>query len=189
MKYLPKALIAARALLGPCFVQAVRGGNTGWAAVIYTLGLLTDIFDGIIARRLGVATLALRLADGYVDIWFYACAGYAIFFTGLPHARLFIPLGIAIILQLASWAYCWSRFGKITSYHSLLAKVTGLAFFVSMLVLLLAESDMAFFWALWLFCINIIEEIAMTAVLPEYHHDIWNLKKALDIRKATGKTD
>jgi phosphatidylglycerophosphate synthase len=46
-------------------------------AVCLATAFLSDVFDGIAARRLGVATTALRRLDSAADTVFYVAAAYA----------------------------------------------------------------------------------------------------------------
>jgi CDP-diacylglycerol--glycerol-3-phosphate 3-phosphatidyltransferase len=86
-------------------------------------------------------------------------------------------------LQAFSWLLCLVRFGKITSYHSMLAKLTGLSLLTGILYLLIAGAILPLACALWVFVVNLIEEITMTVMLPKYHHDVWNLKAARMLRR------
>lgn len=47
------------------------------AVVLLSLGLLTDIFDGIIARHLNISTQKLRRLDSTVDQIFFISVGVA----------------------------------------------------------------------------------------------------------------
>jgi phosphatidylglycerophosphate synthase len=184
MKWIPALLVAARVVLAPVIAWLLIGHRAGFAGWLYVVAVVTDIYDGVIARRLGIDTLRLRLADGCADIWLFIClfvglwSGYRALITPLGW-----PFGTAMVLQALSWAFCFWRFGKMTSYHSLLAKLTGLALLIGILVLLFAGTAVALAVALWIFVLNLLEEITMTAVLRRYHHDVWNLRAALRLRK------
>ncbi|HOY97688.1 MAG TPA: CDP-alcohol phosphatidyltransferase family protein, partial [Catalimonadaceae bacterium] len=74
MTKLPIALIYSRLVLG-ILVMVLSLNHVEhyrvMAIVILTTGLLTDIFDGIIARRLNVSTQTLRRLDSTVDQVFF----------------------------------------------------------------------------------------------------------------------
>src|ERR1700761_4270401 len=77
---IPAGLVAfwALAVLG---VLALGWTGHGTAlAVLILLATLSDIFDGIAARRLGVSTPALRRADSIVDLVFWLATIAALFF-------------------------------------------------------------------------------------------------------------
>jgi len=69
---IPASLTLLRLFLGPlalwlAFTDAPRSVY----AVILVAGLLSDYFDGVLARRLGVAREWLRRLDSTVDVIFY----------------------------------------------------------------------------------------------------------------------
>jgi len=183
VRQIPALLVALRIVLAPVIAWLLiqqRAGIAGW---LYIAAVPSDIYDGVIARRLGVVTLRLRLADGCADICLFVClvvglwSGYRALITPLAW-----PFGTAMILQVLSWSFCFWRFGKMTSYHSFLAKLTALSLLLGILALLFAGTSIPLAIALWIFVASLLEEIAMTAVLRSYHHDVWNFAAALRLR-------
>ena len=184
MKSIPALLVASRIVLAPVIAWLLIHQQATLAGWLYIAAVLSDIYDGVIARKLGVVTLRLRLADGCADIWLFVCLGMGLWFGYrswiLPLAW---PFGTAMVLQIASWVFCFGKFRKITSYHSFLAKLTGLVLLLGILALLFAETPVPLMIALWVFVVSLIEEIAMTAMLQHYHHDVWNLAAAWRLRR------
>lgn len=184
VKSIPALLVALRVVLAPIIAWLLTQHRAGFAGGLYIAAVLSDIYDGVIARRLGVVTLRLRLADGCADLWLYLCllvglwSGYRTLVA--PLAR---PFAMAMILQVLSWAFCFWRFGKMTSYHSLLAKLTALSLLAGILALLFVGTPIPLTMALWILVASLIEEIAMTAISRRYHHDVWNLAAALRLRR------
>lgn len=70
-KHIPAALIAFRAFM--ILVVPILGwyGHGPLLAQVILAATLSDIFDGIIARRLSVSTTNLRKADSTVDLFFW----------------------------------------------------------------------------------------------------------------------
>lgn len=189
IKSIPALLVASRVLLAPVIAWLLIHQRPAVAGWLYVAAVLSDIYDGVIARKLGVSTLRLRLADGCADVWLFVCLGVGLWFGYrvwvLPLAW---PFGTAMVLQVVSWAFCFWRFGKMTSYHSFLAKLTGLTLLLGILALLFTETPVPLIIALWIFVVSLVEEIAMTAVLPRYQHDVWNLAAAWRLRRADRET-
>src|SRR5436853_7827419 len=82
MKKLPKILIFSRLCLGIVLVtlSLMHINNYNIIAVIlFSIGLLTDIIDGIIARRLNISTQKLRRMDSTVDQIFFILVAIATF--------------------------------------------------------------------------------------------------------------
>ncbi|HXT32481.1 MAG TPA: CDP-alcohol phosphatidyltransferase family protein, partial [Vicinamibacterales bacterium] len=75
----PELLIAFRAGCAPLiFVLACFGFPGPLLAAVLGAAFLSDVFDGVIARRLGIATAGIRRADTLVDTFFYVAAGAAL---------------------------------------------------------------------------------------------------------------
>ena len=68
----PLALTASRLVLGPVLLLvAWRHPEPGaWLAAGVVVGFLTDLFDGIVARRLNVSSPNLRRFDSQTDLVF-----------------------------------------------------------------------------------------------------------------------
>ncbi len=74
-KSIPLALTLLRALLAPVvLLHGYFGGLPEAFAVCLIAAFLSDYFDGVIARRLGVATPGLRRLDSAADSVFYLAA-------------------------------------------------------------------------------------------------------------------
>src|SRR4051812_30704315 len=77
---IPAALIFLRLLIGFTIICLciARVDNYKTATIILlSIGLLTDIFDGIIARRLNVSTQRLRRLDSTIDQIFFISVAVA----------------------------------------------------------------------------------------------------------------
>jgi CDP-diacylglycerol---glycerol-3-phosphate 3-phosphatidyltransferase len=184
LRWTPWALVAFRVAVAPALSILLLHAHVNAAAVLFVLAVLSDIFDGVIARRLGVATLQLRLADSYADMWLYLWFGSAILLALHAEVAGLAPVFFLMLgLQLCSWGFCLWRFRRWCSYHSWLSKLTGLLLGAGILVLLLGGGVMLLGAALWVFALAAAEEIAMTAVLQHYHHDVRHLGQALRLRR------
>jgi len=70
---IPFLLIYSRILLGviiPIVLLLNIGYATQIASELIIIGLLTDVFDGIIARIMGISSESLRVWDSNVDQFF-----------------------------------------------------------------------------------------------------------------------
>ena len=94
MKNLPIGLIYFRLYSGILILTLSFFDSEYYAAitaVLFSLGLLSDIFDGIIARRLRVATQKLRRLDSLVDQVFFTCVTLALFAKWPGFSRITPP--------------------------------------------------------------------------------------------------
>ena len=171
---IPALLIAARILLGPLLFGLVLT-NQGPALILAALiaAMLSDIFDGVIARRMKIATERLRVADSYTDAWFFVWVGAAIW-RAVPQLveDYRLPLLTELALQLASYAYDLVRYRRISSLHAYSAKLWAITLFIA------AGSLLAFHYGppIWLTfafgLVSFFDALAIKLILPGWHHDV-----------------
>ena len=149
-------------------------------------GFLSDVFDGILARRLGVATPRLRRLDSAADTLFYlAVAACAWRLSPQALARRAGLLGLLVALELTRYALDWLRFRREASYHTLSAKLFGLLLFLGCFALLALGSDNATLTAaLWCGIFSDLEGVAISLTLQQWRTDVPTLWHALTWRRA-----
>lgn len=148
-----------------------------------SLAFLSDLLDGMIARRLKIVTTKLRVLDSYIDIVFYICLITSIYLTySTIISRFYFPAILVVLLQLINWSVSLIKFGRLTSYHSYLAKLRALALFIA-IALLFLFSQTVFLWvSICLACISNIEGVIISLILPKWHYDVWTIGVAIKIR-------
>ena len=187
MRRLPAYLVALRAVLGPLvLVAAWRGMPRGVIIAAMAAAFVSDIFDGVVARRIGVVTEKLRVADSRVDLIYYICIAAAIWRTHPEIVEAYrVPLAAIILFQVLSWGVDLVKFGRIASFHAYMAKAWGLSLFVASVSILGFGQTGPFLWiAIVIGFIGNIEGIAMVCILPEWQHDVLSLRHALRIRQS-----
>lgn len=184
--WIPASLVSFRAALGPgiIFMSLLRSSGLVLAASI-VLALLSDIFDGVLARRGHIDTENLRRWDTRADTLFYACVLVAVFFR-YPAAleRRWLLIAGLLTAELATHVLSVVKFGRHASYHSLLAKAWGLLLAASMIALLGFGADN---WLLdvaigWGILCN-LQGLAMTLLLPVWQRDVPTMFHALRLRR------
>ena len=184
--YIPALLVAFRFAIAPLLLlDALDGTVSSLFITGYIAAVLSDIFDGIIARRLKVSTVQLRQADSLADVCLYLCIAISIWFVYPAVIIAFrVPLIVALIVQLSLYAVSLIKFGKSPSFHTYTAKAWG----ISLLIAIVALFGFGYASTLWLaigFClINSVEEIVMTLILPEWKHDVLSIFHASRLRDA-----
>ena len=182
---IPAALVAARFLIALVLLADSLDGKTGLGfVVLFVVAFLSDVFDGIIARRLGVASPRLRQWDGYADILLYSVVLISIRLTHpLMIQRYFLWISALLLLQVISWIFSLIKFGKMTSYHSYIAKLWGLSLFAATIGIFYFESERVGLVPVVIGFISIVEDITMTAILPCWKNDILTVYQALQVRR------
>ncbi len=184
--YLPGILISVRFVIATLLLWDALDHQTGLTFVIgYVIAVLSDIFDGIIARRLGISTPKLRQADSWADLYLYICVAISTWLV-FPQVILNfrVPLLLAITAQLFLFATSFIKFRKFPSFHSYSAKLWGLTLLAATVGLFGFNSDKPLWLAIAFCLINSLEEIGMTLLLPEWQCDVLSLFHALGYRKA-----
>jgi phosphatidylglycerophosphate synthase len=181
---IPWILIGLRFTIAPLLLLDALNGTTGNGFIVgYTIAVLSDVFDGIIARSLGSSTMELRQADSWADICLYLCI---VISTGFVHPNVItqfqIPLLIAIAGQITLFTVSLIKFGKFPSFHTYTAKAWGVSLFIAV-VGLFGFNNATWIWGAIVLCwINSIEEIIMTLILSEWTHDVLSVFHARRLR-------
>lgn len=134
MKKIPLRLIQFRLLL--CFIiPFLLLFNTALIRVpiviLIVLGVLSDIFDGIIARKLNVATEKIRKWDSNVDSLFTLSVLITAYFINNELLNFALEIIILVLLELITLLFYWLKFKKTASNHSYLTKVFGFFIFIN----------------------------------------------------------
>jgi CDP-diacylglycerol--glycerol-3-phosphate 3-phosphatidyltransferase len=180
---IPLALTALRALLAPIVIALALAWPAPAAfGACLVAAFLSDVFDGIVARRLGVATPGLRRLDSLADSIFYLGALFAAWHLHADALRAqVLPLAILAVLEIARYAFDLRKFGKEASYHMWSSKLWGVALFAAFFALLVfGEDRVAVPAAIWLGIACDLEGLAISATLREWRTDvptIWHARR------------
>jgi len=150
--------------------------------------LLSDIFDGVLARRLGIATPNLRRLDSAADSLFYVAATFAAWHLH-PDAitRRLAPLAALVLAEIARYALDAVRFRREASYHMWSSKLWGAALFVAFFSLLALGADTIFVSAaIYLGILADLEGLAISLILREWRSDVPTVFHALRLRGRGG---
>jgi len=156
-----------------------------YTVVFLTLGLISDIFDGIIARHLGVSDEKLRRLDSNIDQIFFICAIISIYLQQPLFFQQYIwPILILILFEVAIYMVSWIKFHKEVATHSIGAKIWTLFLFALLVqVTLIGQSQILFWIVFGLGILTRAEIIAIILVLKQWQNDVPSLKQAFRIRK------
>lgn len=188
-RHIPWILAVGRALLAPVMLLGARSGWNGLVmAGMIVAALLSDIFDGVLARRWKCDTARLRLFDTMADTVFYLGVLIALW-SARPALWASVQAGILALLiaEAANHGLALARFGKPPSYHSYLAKAWGLVLAATMMTAF--AGGPAHWMAHWMMVASIavgiacnVQGMAMTLILPEWRRDIRSIRVAWTVR-------
>jgi phosphatidylglycerophosphate synthase len=181
------ALTGLRLVLGPLLVWMALRGVAGVPAVALCLAAFaSDYFDGVLARRDGVDSAAVRRFDSATDTVFFLSAAWS---AWLLHADLLRPwlwLAFAVVaLEIARYAFDLAKFRREAAYHAWSAKVWGLSLFAALVALFGFGSAVPLVpVALALGIAADAEGLAISIALPVWTHDVKSIVHALRMRAA-----
>ena len=187
-------LIYLRMLLGPllcllCYLKVPAFSAV--AVFIVLMGLLSDIFDGIIARRQGISDEQLRRMDSMADQLFFICVAFTTYFTSrefYQHHTLEVLLLLsseALIYLVSYW-----RFQRGVATHSIGAKLWTLFLTATLIELFIRnESGWLFQVTIWLGIATRLEILGILILVTSWAHDVpsiwhaWKLRKGLPVKR------
>jgi phosphatidylglycerophosphate synthase len=97
---LPDLVTATRPLWGVACGVAVATDHAALGGVLYLVGYLSDVVDGWLARRLGVASDAGTRLDGIADETFHLAVGLGLVWWAITAPALWV-LATLVLLFLA----------------------------------------------------------------------------------------
>jgi len=195
MKKLPYLLILLRFLSAIAILYLgyyVGEKSRTMILVIMYFGLLTDIFDGIIARKVGVSTEKLRRLDSQTDLVFWLSIGFATYWLN-PEIIQNHWKSISLIFGMEALCYIISfwKFGKETCTHAWLSKLWGLSLLLAFTFLIgFSTANWAFYLCLIFGLISHIDVILIIFILPKWQFDVpssyhaWKIRQGKSIKKS-----
>lgn len=158
------------------------------AIILLSIGLLTDIFDGILARYLNVSTQKLRRLDSTVDQIFFISVAVAVY---IQCPEFFVTNATQlIILVLAEgliYLVSFLKFRKEVATHSIGAKFWTVLLFATLIqVILQCQSVVLFSLCFWIGLLTRAEIIAILLILRKWTNDVPSVYHAVKLRQ--GKT-
>jgi len=184
---IPKVLIKSRLLIGfvIIFLSLLHVNFYSILAVILlSIGLLTDVFDGIIARQLNISTQNLRRLDSTADQVFFICVAVATYIQyPLFFSDNFIKLLILFSVEVSIYIVCFLKFKKEIATHSIGAKIWTLLLFSTIIqIMLQGDSNTLFNICFWIGVATRLEIIAIVLALKQWTNDVPSLYHAIQLR-------
>jgi phosphatidylglycerophosphate synthase len=190
-------LTALRALLAPVMlVLAWFYPRPLEFAVCLILAFLSDVFDGILARRFNVATPALRRLDSIADSVFYVAALLAVWHLDSTELQEYLPALVVLgAVELLRYAFDLWKFRREAAYHLWSSKLWGICLFFSFFSLLVLNRGGLFVAVpIYVGILVDLEGLAVSFVLREWKSDVptivhaWRLRREHDAPEESGRS-
>lgn len=185
MHSIPFLLIYSRIVIALVIVMLAIGrigDYSTWIAGLMLLGLLTDVFDGIIARQLGISTEKLRIWDSNVDQFFWLAVLGAVFYLNLEFVKQnLLWLIVVLVFEVATYVFSYFKFKRTIATHSILAKIWTVSLLWFLIDLVWNSSSLVAFWVcVGLGIVSRLEILLMILKLNNWTTDIpsiWAVSK------------
>jgi len=182
--YMINGITLYRIITAPLLVVLLFKGEQELFKWLLGVSFFTDLIDGVLARTFKVTSILGTRLDSIGDD---LTVLVAILGLGVLQPRFFIeqwiilvPLGILFLLQTGFALY---RYGRITSFHTYLAKLAALAQGIFLLSFFFFEiiNYPLFYSAAFITIAELAEEIIIVWVLPQWKSNVrglwWVLQK------------
>lgn len=185
---IPQGLILFRFILAPIIygLAYFKGADSKPIILgLMYLGLISDILDGIIARKQNISSTTLRRLDSQTDMVFWLSIGVAtwVLYPKLIHDNR-IAIWIILAMELSVYIISLVKFKRETCTHAFLSKLWGISLLVAFTSLIgFNHAGIPFFVAIIMGLISHIDRILITMILPSWSHDIPSAYHAYLIRK------
>jgi CDP-diacylglycerol--glycerol-3-phosphate 3-phosphatidyltransferase len=141
--------------------------------ILMYAGIISDIFDGIIARRLNISTKNFRQLDTIFDLIFYFSILFFIISINLQSILdTIVLIGFILTLEALMYIISLTRFRKLPSPHAILSKLWGIYIVVEFSLLIIGISGYHFKIALVFGLIAHIDRVLIYILLRHWDHDI-----------------
>ena len=188
MKNIPLILIYSRLFIGfgIIILSVLHIDHYAFLSIsLLTIGLLTDVFDGIIARKLNISSEKLRRLDSGIDQVFFISVAIATYiqcpdFFKLNLVKLIVLFSAEALIYLVSYI----KFKKEIATHSIGAKIWTLILFATLVEIMVhCKSVVLFELCLWIGLLTRLEILAIILILKKWTNDVPTIYHAIKLRQ------
>ncbi len=146
--------------------------------------LLSDILDGLIARAFHLTSKLGATLDSIADMltWSIGLLGLMVFQRPFVYGH-YRELLVVVVLYVVEIVASLGRYGKLSSFHTLMARVAAYAAGIFVMSLFLwGYLGWLFQTAVCVYVVALLEEMVMIVLLPEWRPDAGGLVRVLSER-------
>jgi phosphatidylglycerophosphate synthase len=186
----PNLVSGLRLALIPILVWLAWNSHQRVYLVCLGLSLLTDMLDGLLARWLNQITELGAKLDSWADFATYMTIPFSVWWLWpdvIRREAAFVV--VALISYVVPIMVGFLKYGRLTSYHTWLGKVTALLMGLAIFLLLAGGPAWPFRWAVPVLVLAEIEECLLIARLPEWRANVPTLWHALKLPRKPPAAD
>ena len=188
--YIINGITLYRIIAAPFLLVLIFTGQYELFKWLLGVSFFTDLIDGFLARKYKVASILGTRLDSIGDDLTVLVGVIALFVKKMDFVKeqklIFLLL---LLLFLAQTIYALIRYGKMTNFHTYLAKTAALLQGIFLLVAFFSDEPnlILFYAAAIITMLELIEEIILVKILPGWETNVkgiyWVLKKKRSIRQ------
>lgn len=180
---LPNALSWLRFALAPVLLGLALFAQADAFLILLLVSFSTDVADGYLARRFGVATEQGAKLDSRADLATWTMLPFATWFLMPDFVEAEIGwitiLGAALMAVIAAGLVRW---GRMASYHTWGAKLSAVLLAGGLVAVFAGAPVWPLRVAAAIAFLSMLEELAITAILPRWTTDVPSVWHALKLR-------
>lgn len=182
--YIINGITLYRVIAAPILLVLLFNGYYQLFKWLLAVSFFTDLIDGYLARKFNVTSVMGTRLDSIGDDLTVLTALIGLFVINPAFIKAHITeLVILFIVFVMETGYAFYRYGRMTNFHTYLAKLAAFLQGIFLLVAIVFDepSLFLFYAASGITLIELVEEIIITSVLPEWQTNVkglyWVLKK------------
>ncbi len=188
LKQLPFILVYSRLPAGALIILLawqMPGYYREWIVALMVYGLVSDFFDGFIARRVGASTEKLRRLDSGIDQFFWISVIVAtIIITPEFYKSYKLQVGLLALAEVLAYIISYIRFRKEVATHAIASKFWVLTMLFTFIQLVVSGwSGWVFQLCFWLGIVTRLEIIGILLLIREWVNDVPSIYHAVQLRR------
>ena len=182
--YIINGITLYRLITAPVLAILIIFGKPDLFRWMLAISFFTDAIDGYLARKYKVTSIAGAKLDSLADYLtiIVSVAGIAVFKPDFLKKE-YIPIIVVITLYIIQTILALVKYGKLSGFHTYAAKAASVLFVLFILSLYFFPEQPALLFKLTVLvaCLELVEEIILTILLPQWQADVkglyWVLKR------------
>lgn len=184
MLTVPNLLSGGRLVLAPVLLILAWHGKAALFLSCLTIALLSDAFDGWLARRLAQSSDFGTKLDSWADVALCLSVPVEVWWLWPDLVRREVLFVGAVVTGYAvPTLFALSKYRRLPSYHTWVAKLAGVLMGAGALILLAGGPAWPFHLATFVVLVEALEEIAITAILAHWRSNVPSFWHALRITR------
>jgi phosphatidylglycerophosphate synthase len=189
MKQIPNLITSVRlmsALILIVLCIADSSHRARYFLPIFIVAGISDMLDGLIARRFNWCTEFGARLDSISDMTLYAAVSMSLAVNaGSELAQCFSVFLLGCSIQLLHWALSVSRLGGFPAYHSTFSRIIAYCMFFGLIAFWYVRAPLIIAVLALAWIATSLEGIAISLVLRRAATDVSSIRSALLIRQRT----